>query len=71
MVMVLEPQLENGASDGVFAWMFLIDLAKVITVGMVLVPQLENGASGGGVRMDVSDRSGEGGHSGDGLGAVT
>ena len=54
-----------------FAWMFLIGLEKVVTVGMVLVPQLENGASGGGVRMDVSDRSGEGGHSGDGLGAVT
>ena len=38
---------------------------------MVLEPQLENGASGGGVRMDVSDRSGKGDHTGDGLGAVT
>ena len=54
--------LKTEPPAGVFAWIFLIGLVKVVTVGMVLVPQLENGASGGDVRMDVSDRSGEGGH---------
>ena len=67
VVMVLVPELENGASCWGARTHVRVDLVKVVTVVMILVPELENGTSGGGVRIHVS---GENGDSDDGLCAV-